>query len=127
MAFVDDIEAAMTVWGVNRNITLKKVESVTAEKDAAATYAAQRIQDLYGEVTDGSADPIALQHGVLLAIKFLRNYITFEVNTEGQRALDAIDKEIETERKRRRQRDIRVLQTNRSDSTLSALFPDVTN
>ena len=129
--FAADIRAAMTGW-IERNSTLKNVEEVTVEDVSAAkldasAYAAQRIQDLYGEVTDGTVDPIALQIGVLLAIKLLRNYIPFKVNADNQRALDAVDKEIETERKRRRQKGIRALQTNRSDSTLSALFPNVTN
>lgn len=122
MAFEDDIETRMTALA-SRSGTLTKLEGDAAQKTIAAVYASTLIQNMYGTITDGTTDPIALEHGVLVAIRHMRSEVPFKVDPVIQRSLDMLDDTLENEMKRRKQLNTTPRQTDFSDSTYDSLFP----
>lgn len=122
MAFIDDVKTAMTLW-IDRNATLKTVDGIATQKDAAADYAVATIQNMYGTIADTDVDPIAVQHAVLVAARFLRTEIPFKVDAVIERSLERLDTTLENERERRRQLNSKPKQKNVTDPTLGSIYP----
>ena len=107
-------------WDDQRNATAKK--ALATEKTAAVLVAEQEVKNLFGDDT-ADTDVLAVKAGFLRAVAWLRNFASMKVDSDDERYLGAIEKWVNNEFKRRKQRDETIYQKKVDDSSISSLFP----